>query len=48
VNGIPIGGGAVPGQMTRELMAAWRKLLGFDFVAQALAHLREGVAVADA
>jgi branched-chain amino acid aminotransferase len=39
VNASPIGGGNVPGSLTAELMAAWRELLGFDYVAQASAHL---------
>ena len=39
-NGLPLGSGEV-GPITRRLMQAWCKMVGMDFVAQALAHLPE-------
>ena len=37
-NGLPVGSGAV-GPITRQLLAAWSKLVGIDIVAQALSQL---------
>jgi len=37
-NGLPVGSGAV-GPITRQLLAAWSKLVGIDIVAQALNQL---------
>lgn len=42
VNGAPVGGGRVPGPITRRLMAAFIDLVGMDYVAQYLAHLPRG------
>jgi branched-chain amino acid aminotransferase len=39
VNGAPIGGGVVPGPVTRRLTEAYRQLVDFDFVAQYLKRL---------
>ena len=39
VNGAPIGGGAVPGPMTRRLSEAYSRFIDFDFVAQYLKRL---------
>jgi len=39
VNGHPIGGGTVPGPITRRLTRAYVDLVGTDFVAQYLSRL---------
>ncbi len=39
VNGVAIGGGRVPGPLTRRLTDAYRQLVDFDFVAQDLKRL---------
>ena len=39
VNGVAIGGGGVPGPVTRRLTEAYRQLVDFDFVAQYLKRL---------
>lgn len=40
LNGVDIGG-AVPGPVTLKLMREWEKLVGIDFVGQALAHIED-------
>ncbi len=40
LNGVTIGDGRVPGPMTKGLMAAFSELVGMDYVAQYLAHLK--------
>ncbi|MBI3457750.1 MAG: aminotransferase class IV [Candidatus Rokubacteria bacterium] len=39
VNGIPIGGGQLPGPVTRRLTEAYKRLVDYDFVAQYLKRL---------
>jgi branched-chain amino acid aminotransferase len=42
INGYKIGDGKVPGKLTSRLMSAFSDLVGMDYVAQYLHHLREG------
>ena len=39
INGASVGGGTVPGPITRQLMAAFSDLAGLDYVSQYLSHL---------
>jgi branched-chain amino acid aminotransferase len=40
LNGVAIGSG-IPGPITLKLMREWEKLVGIDFVSQALAHIED-------
>ena len=40
INGITVGGGEIPGPVTKGLMAAFSELAGMDYVEQYLAQLK--------
>jgi hypothetical protein len=40
LNGVGIGNG-IPGPITLTLMKGWEKLVGIDFVSQAIAHIED-------